>query len=383
MTDVTGAISADSHVVEPREAFDGLVERFGDRAPRIERVPGLGDAMVIPAVGARHAVPVMRLALAGARDPDGGECEEAATSPRVQALVAQGYEGMRAGVLDPRRRVEDQDLDGIRAEVLYPSLFLSLFGLSDQELVAACFRRYNEVVRDYAAAAPTRLIALALIPTGDAGRARAEVEWALANGFRGGCIACRSTEGHSYRDDSWEPLWAAAAEARFPLSLHLGANGWRSARTTSPGPADPILGYASTYVTVQETLADLVLGGVLHRFPALRIVCTEFGAGWMGNWAERLDRGFARSRRFASPELDRLPSEYLRRQVYVTFETDRSAVATRSLVGVDRLMWASDYPHRDATWPRSSAVLEELFCGVDERDRQAMTRENVAALYGL
>jgi predicted TIM-barrel fold metal-dependent hydrolase len=384
------AVSADSHVLEPPVVFAGLADRFGDRAPRIVRDPLHGDSMVIPAVGAARGAPVGRLALAGSRLDAASARARTGARPRrthedvrdplVQARVARGYDGVRRGVLEPAARLADQEIDGVRAEVLYPSLFLALFGLSDAALVAACFRRYNDWLADFCSEAPERLVGLALIPLQDPALGRRELERALSRGFRGGCIPCRAPEGRPYRDAAYEPIWRAAEEASFPLCLHLGANGWR--RSDERESLHPILGYASSYATAQHTLADVLLEGIARRHPGLRIAVAEFGAGWVANWLDRLDQGFARSPGRAAA-LDGPPGEDFRRQVLVTFEDDRAAIATRSLVGVDRLMWASDYPHRDSTFPESAAILDALFAGVPAADRAAMTAGNAARLFGL
>lgn len=383
-------ISADSHVVEPAVVFAGLAERFGDRAPRIVETED-GESMVIPARG-RRGGPVARPGVAGSRLDAGGRGPQTEPGrkphpedphdPQVRALFRRGYAGVRAGILDARLRTGDQDLDGISGEILYPSLFLGLFALESADLLAACFRNYNDWLADFCAQPPRRLFGLALIPLADPEAGRSELERALARGFRGGCIPCSAPHGAPYSDPTYDPIWARAAEARFPLAMHIGTDSW-SAPRAAPDWLHSIAGYAGAVATIQTTVVDLICGGVAHRFPELPFVCAEWNAGWIANWLDRLDQGFERSRRAAVPYLDRRPSEYWHRQFFATLEDDRAGVLTRELCGTGSLLWGNDYPHRDSTWPCSKSVLERIFAGVSEADRDAITRSNAASLYRL
>jgi predicted TIM-barrel fold metal-dependent hydrolase len=134
---------------------------------------------------------------------------------------------------------------------------------------------------------------------------------------------------------------------------------------------------------IQITVTDLICQGVAHRFPDLKFVCAEWNTGWLAHWLERLDHAFYRSRGAASPDLDLKPSEYWRRQFYATFEDDRVGVLSRDMIGINTLMWANDFPHHDSIWPNSRRILDDIFAGVPEEDRYAMTLSNVAELYRL
>jgi predicted TIM-barrel fold metal-dependent hydrolase len=136
-------------------------------------------------------------------------------------------------------RAQEQDQDGVCAEVLYPSFFFSVFGLDNADLVAACFRNYNDWIADYCAPAGNRLIGLALIPLHDPVAGAREVERALRMGFRGGCIPCTAPVDRPYRDPAYERVWAAAEEGRFPLSMHAGTTGPRR-RPIASAPASTI-----------------------------------------------------------------------------------------------------------------------------------------------
>ena len=384
-------ISADSHVVEAPEVFAGLAQRFGDEAPRIDNVNGVIDAMVIPARGVR-AVPAAELGIAGHRLDPGRRIErrrghkpfpEDKDDLHIKNILARGFSGLREGLVRGGARSTDQEQDGVRAEVLYPSFFFSVFGLDHTELVAACFRNYNDWMADYCRPAGDRLVGLALIPLHDPAAGASELERVLRMGFRGGCIPCTAPADRPYRDPAYERVWAIAEEADFPLSMHAGTNGPRKRPIGANPNFDYLIAYAGVMVSIQQTLVELICQGVAHRHPGLKFVVAEFNTGWIGHWLDRLDQALRRTPEGAVDYLDLLPSEYWRRQFYATFEDDRAGVLTREMVGVGNLMWANDYPHLDSTWPCSHQILDEILADVPAGERRAITHDNVASLYRL
>ena len=387
-----GAISADSHVVESEDVFIGLPERFGDDAPRVVGAGTLQDSIIIPSKGLRGVR--RRMGFAGMRKRDGLELQRRpGHKPEVddmrdeeaKRILAKGYDGLTAGIRDGAYRHEDQDEDGIEAEFLYPGFF-GLFSFENTELLVACQRNYNDWLHDYASASNGRLFGLAAIPIQDPQAAVEELHRVVKRGFKGGCIPCTAPPEVPYKDECYEPVWAAAEEANFPLSMHVGTNAYVPAqyRQKSPLPPDETFNYASTPNTVQRTLVDLMYRGVAERHPNLKFVVGEFNAGWIAHWLDRVDQGLLREHRFKSRDFTgERPHEVWRRQFYATIEDDRPAVLTREIIGLDNLMWGSDYPHVDSTWPCSMQVLDEIFEGVDDADRRKITRDNVRALYGI
>ena len=136
---------------------------------------------------------------------------------------------------------------------------------------------------------------------------------------------------------------------------------------------------------MQQTLSLLIFGGVFDRHPGLRIVSAEHDAGWVAHYAYRLDQLFERHRHWLGPDLTvrHRPSEYVRHRVWFTFQKDPVAVETRHRVGVTQLMWASDYPHSDSTWPHSRKVIERDFGGVPAEELTLLLAGNAAGLYGF
>lgn len=363
-------ISADSHIVEPAHLYEGLEERFGERAPRILPDPEgkRGPYMV---VGSKR-MPIGRFGIAGhdANDPD------------INKLIAKGYGGFRPGVLDPAERLKDQDDDGVLAEVIYPSLGMLTGAVEDPALSLLLSQRYNDWLTEYCSHAPQRLIGTASIGLRDIDAGVRELQRAAKLGLRGVVIWCTAPAARPYSDPAYDPFWAAAAEAAMPVTFHIftGADGMQM---RLPADWDPVLHYTLAQTASAVTLATLITSGVLERHPGLRVVSAEFDTGWLAHFLERLDFAVHRTVGHPAQKLPLTPSEYFRRQCYGTFEDDQIGVNTRELIGVDRLMWGNDYPHHDSLWPESQNVLDRLFQDVPEPDRRRMTLENVARLYNV
>ncbi len=385
-------ISADSHVVEGREVFTGLADRFGDEAPRVMDLDDRVDAIVIPAHGmrgpsvAQMGMAATRLARNEPLNRKKGRKPDVAhmADPELIALFNKGYAGMRKGLVDGAHRYEDQDIDGIAAEFLYPGYF-GMFGMKNVELLVALQRNYNDWLWDYTSASAGRLFGIAAIPVQDIGAATEELQRVIKLGFRGGMIPCTSPAEHPYFDEIYEPIWSLAEEADFPLSMHVGCHSYvpREFRVRRARP-DGIADYAATQSTIQRTIVEFMCRGVCERHPRLKIVVAEFNAGWIAHWLDRVDQGLQREWRNRTDSFTGTPPhEVWKRQFYATIEDDRPALATREFIGLDNLMWGSDYPHTDSTWPCSLDVLDEVFEGIPEDHRRKITSENVQRLYSL
>jgi|TARA_B100000686_G_scaffold42515_2_gene44407 predicted TIM-barrel fold metal-dependent hydrolase len=385
-------ISADSHVVEGPEVFVGLSDRFGDDAPRIMDTETEVDAIVIPAKGVRGAG-AARLGLAGMRLRPGNTVTRRAghkpevdnlTSPDMKDLISKGFDGLRPGIVDGSRRHEDQDVDGLELECLYPGFF-GMFSFSNYDLLTACQKNYNDWLYDYCAASNGRLYGLAAIPMQKPQAALVELERVIKRGFVGGCIPCTSPVDYPYNHEIYEPIWALAEESNFPLSMHVGTNSYlppeyRNRQAIRDGVAD----YSVSPTTIQRTLVELICRGVAEKHPKLQFVVAEFNGGWIAHWLDRLDQGLSREWRFREESAVKTrPHEIWARQFFATIEDDRPALLTRNLIGTDNLMWGSDYPHSDSTFPCSIEVLDELFVDISNEEREKITRDNCKRLYGI
>ena len=367
--------SCDSHVVEAPEVFDGLEERFGERAPRVIHEFRGTEGTFLYWPKQKLPVPVGRFGIAGHRLDD----------PDIQKRILKGWEGMNPGVRDPEARLKEQAQDGIVGEVMYPSINMLTFSINDREVVQAVFQRHNDWIRDYCSLAPERLIGIACLPLPDIDESIAELHRVAKMGIRGVAIPCTAPADTPYSDPIYEPFWSAAEEAGLPITMHIFCGStWDMGLPASWGTAQAgIIGYTLAHAAIWETVSTLITSGVAHRHPKLRFVCAEWETGWLAHTLQRMDHATYRARRLASPDLDMEPSDYFRRQFYATFEDDEIGVRTRDLIGVENLLWGNDYPHHDSIWPHSMEVLDRIFQGVPADEKEKMTSGSVLELYQI
>jgi predicted TIM-barrel fold metal-dependent hydrolase len=364
--------SCDSHVVEPASVFDGFERQFGSRAPRIETVRDKGEFIVLPKAG---RIPVGRLGIAGHRLDD----------PATDALIARGYAGLNPGVLDPVARLDEQRLDGIVGEVMYPSLNMFSFAGLDGDVAAAVFARHNDYIVDYCSVAPDRLVGIGCLPIPDVDAAIAEVQRARARGVRGFMVPAHVDPARPYSHPDYDRFWATLEDVGAPLTMHIfTGTDWLTGLAEHWGaPGSTIKGYTFAHTSVANTVIDLICGGVFERHPDLRVVVSEFETGWVAHFLRRLDHAIYRTPKDAVDTLTMKPSEYFHRNVSITFEDDPDGIATRYSIGVDNLLWGNDYPHHDSIWPNSMTTLDTIMDGVPDDEVQRMCFSNAVELYGV
>jgi predicted TIM-barrel fold metal-dependent hydrolase len=364
--------SCDSHVVEAREVFEGLESRFGEQAPQVihDHKGRPGDWLVLPGM---PPVPVGRLGIAGNRLDD----------PKTDERIARGYDGLNPGVRDPHARLDEQAVDGICGEVMYPSLNMFTFALKDQEVAQAVFERHNDWVVDYCSVAPDRLIGIGCLPIPDVDAALDEMERAAGRGVRGFSIPTHVDPDRPYSHPDYDRFWAAAQDHGVPLTMHIftgsSLDGGMPRHWGTPGGT--IKGYTLAHTTAVNTMIDLICGGVVERYPGLKFVLAEYETGWVAHFLQRVDHATYRTPSHAVDYLTMKPSDYFHRNFFVTFEDDEAGILTRHLIGVDNLMWGNDYPHHDAIWPHSMEVLDKIMAGVPDDERERMCFRNAVELY--
>ncbi len=383
-------ISADSHVMEPANFWvERLDNKFKDRAPRVvPRQDGEGLVMIAPDIA---PFPVA----AGFGTGRSGEA--------LKEHMKKGYEAARPSGWDPAERLKDQDIDGVEAEVLYTTLGLPLFRLRDAELQRACFRMYNDWLVEFCSYNPQRLIGTALISLADIGEGVKELERCATRGLRGAMIWGPPPEDRPYNSLVYDSLWQVTSELDMPIVLHIGSGisndssarmsafadamdpSRRAGNVGDPARPKPLMTevYANVIHEIQRSLTAIIVGGVLERFPKLKIVSAENDVGWLPHYMYRLDHGYAKFGAMQGNPLPLKPSEYIRRQLWATFMDEPVGPATYNLFGATNYMWASDFPHSDSTWPESRKVVERDFAGVPEDVKRKIVFENAAILYHI
>ena len=366
------SISADSHVTEPGDCYvDRIDPSFRDRAPYAATDETMGAIMVIDQ--GRSRVPYGMIAAAG-RPVDA-----------IGPFVFVGWDELHPGGWDAAARVGEQERDGVAAEVIYPSVGMLLCNHPDADYKKACFDAYNLWVAEFQAGAPGRLIGLGQTALRSVEEGIEDLQRIKDLGLRGvmmpGYAACHA-EG-DYDDPRWDPLWRAAIELGLPLSFHILTSG--NDQPTNPQFRGPKMNsFLGIIRGCQDIIGTLIFGGVFERNPDLPVVCVEADAGWAPHWMYRADHALKHHRNWlTSAPLSRLPSEYFRDNVYLTFQDDWVAWHVTDMVNHERLLWASDHPHADSTFPRSQEVLAEHTAGLDPGVRDDILWRNCAKLYAL
>jgi len=366
-------ISADSHFVEPPDLWSARMSRsYRDRAPRTQHMVLEGrDSEFFVCEGVR---PVNVSAFfATAMGSDGMRPDQ------VLERMNRGFEAAPRSVWDPAERLLDQDRDGVAAEVLYSSMGMLLFGLEDGGLRADAFRAFNDWALEYAGHDRKRLLPVALIALDDVDLAVAELERVARLGMRGAMIWSEPPAERPYSRPEYEPFWSAACDLGIPVSLHASTS--RRAHPMIPG--DYTRAYLRLPWEFQATLTDLVLGGVLERHPALALVSVENDVTWLPHYWFRIDHAY---RSFGPSEglsLSRLPSEFVREQLWATFTFEDQWREALGGFAAQRVMWGSDYPHPDSTWPNSAEFIRSRFAETPAEILSRVLGANAAQLYRI
>lgn len=382
-TDAPLLVDADSHVLEPPDLWSRYVEpRFRDRAVRVVRADAGHDVLLVDGKPAKLTTPEMLGDFGGM----GRTLDEQATA----ALSGRYAENAPAAATDPRARIAQLDREGVAATVLYPSLGLQWPAeTTDAAYVHANLVAYDRWLEDFCADSDGRLVAVAHLALGDPHDAAKELRRAVANGARGGVLLPYTHDGKPHGHPDHDPLFAAACDLGVPLGIHTGVDPVtrdlyrRYDGLTWPDAIPQGIWFLQLMFSqaVQQAFSTFFLHGTFDRFPELKLVVLEAGAGWLGFWMDRMDAMFAGALRLTMPLRD-LPSTYVRRNVWISADPDERALAAIvPYVGADRFVWASDYPHSDHTGGYIEHVLALARLLPDESARRALLGANAAALY--
>jgi uncharacterized protein len=348
-------ISADSHVLEPGDIWaDGVSAKFKDRAPRVKYVDGKSCL-----VGEGLAGRPLSISFAAGKRGENMDYNNTAWENRPVA----GY--------DLKARMEAMQADGVSGEVLYPTLGLNIFPLTDKDLKRECVRAYNRWLGDFAKRSGGHLLAVGLLTVDHPEHFEEDMRYAVECG-------CSAIMPPVIADTPWnlpyyDRLFDIAVDMDISLNYHIGAGG-KLIRATGPGAA--MMNYMYTIEGVQSLAHTMLWSGVLDRRPKLRMGFVEAGIGWIGPLLEKIDDVWSQHNGWAKPKLSRRPSDTFRAQCYGTFERDQIGLENRHHVGVNNLMWATDYPHAESAWPDSLKIAEKDFAGISEEEQVAIMSKN-------
>ena len=363
-------ISADSHVNPPKDLWTrSAPQTLKERAPRVESTD-MGDFWIVDSQ------------IQGAIGLD----SSAGKKPEEFKAFGLTYKDMRPGAYDPTARLADMDIDGVHAEVLYfggPVTQLS----KDADLRGFVIRTYNDWMVELSKAAPGRLIGLAHIPLLDLDEGMAELRRVAKLGLKGFHVDPFPDErgGKPLWDPAYEPFWSLVEETGMPMSFHIVGPRTQNVQAVfqNPNPGVKETFVAIAPISIVEVVSTLVFTGILERHPKMKFVLVECGIGWIPYFVERMDQTFNKHRFWTKSIITEKPSTYWYRQGHATFIQDIAGVEARHRAGLHNIMWSTDYPHSDSTWPKSREALAEHFDGVPENERALIAGGNAAALYRL
>lgn len=308
-----------------------------------------------------------------------------AASAKLEKKTQQWPAFGRAGEWDPAERLKDMDTDGVDAEVLYSDTAAGgrFYRLAPDECFSV-FQAYNSAALEFASVDPKRLLAVYLLPLHDIELAIVEVQRIANEGGKAIQIPLYPTESKlpAYYDSSYDRLWSAIEEIGIPVSMHVVPPTGRGLGR-DPTPAKGI--YQSVPpIFMAQPLCELIVSGVFVRHPKLKIVFVESGLTWIAFMLDRLDQVSVRSR-WAERDmpLTEKPSFYWHRNMAATFQDDPIGLRLRDVLGIENLLWASDYPHSDTTWPDSQQVIEHQLAPCSPDERAKVLYDNAKRLYEL
>ena len=387
-------VSVDDHVVEPAHVWERwLPAKHRDKAPRVER-RGIGTMRHVGGGTYEQTF-----------DPDGPQADcwvyEDLVYIHKRHVAAVGfdrdemtmspmtYDEMRPGCYEPKARVDDMELNWVEASLSFPSFprfcGQTFLEAKDRELAEACVYAYNDwMVDEWCGDSGGRLIPLPIIPLWDAELAAAEVRRNAARGAHAVCFSeIPAVLGlPSIHTGDWDPFFAACAETRTVVCMHIGSSSKMPATS-----ADAPVAVAATlsFGNAMSSLTDFLFSGVLVRFPDLKLAYSEGQIGWIPYILERADDVWLEHRAWGGVRdiVPEPPSTYYYRQVFGCFFRDRHGIESLQTVGVDNTTFETDYPHTDSTWPHTKKVAQELMAGLPDDVVYKLVRGNAIRMLEL
>ena len=374
-----GLISSDSHGQLGRDAYVSRMSkaRWGERIPH-----------VIEVCDDKYKFPVERWVVNG--EIQGSNVCNCPTAMPDRSYYPQRWEEVPPEVYQPGQRLKALDRDRIDAEVLFPNGPGGTFFYDDADFELACVRAYNDALAEFRQVSD-RFIPLAAIPfMSPMETIVAEVERAVRTGHLGinmlgdpsAGLKDLKNLGHPF----WAPLWSVCQE--LGIGVHLHASAGLAGKLSLPqwqGYSRRQAHCVSTlrnFCTATQFVPFLIFSGLLERYPRLNWVFAETGLGWVSSVLEACDFEWDK-RHLWTEGIRTRPSDQFRRQIYVDFWFETVGIQMRDYIGVDNILWESDFPHITSTYPKSWDAVEHSLAGVSSADREKILYRNAARLYRL
>ena len=374
-----GAIDADGHILEPPDTWEKYIDpQYRDRAIRITKNQAGLEILEIGGGPSKYRKPG-QLAQSGAMGKKGADLKPHPDKTYVNQAPF--------GAMDPKERLARMDQEGLEKAIIYPTLGLAweTEDVDDLGLQAAYARAYNRWVVDFCAASAGRLIPIAHISFGDSQGAARELERAVKSGCKGAFFVPFTPTYKSHAHPDYDPFWAKAQELGVPVGIH--PSGEPPAKRVHQRFRD-MQKWALWHHNVHgaqgplQAFTALFQYGLFDRFPTIKVVVLESGAGWAGYLLNRMDAVYD-SPLGDTVRLKEKPSYYFYRQCWISGDPDEKAFGNIvDFVGADKFFWASDFPHFDHPGNYMDE-LRELVEPMSVSTRQKVIGENVAKVYGI
>ena len=372
-------ISADSHIVEPPDLYSSRFEpKLRERAPKMERrKTPTGrefdawtlDGMQVGTLGA--------VIQAGQRFEDPSQIDFLGT-----------WEDVRRGAYNAHSMIVENEEDGVWGSVLQPSQGLFWYRIRDGKLLSEICRVYNDWIADFCKPYPDRLKGIAMLNVDNVEEACEELERCARMGLVGAFIPVAPLPEFPYRHPIYDRLWWTAQDLNQPLLLHISTPrfGVPANEFTTDSTEMTASGRSTTDYWVRYSMGAMLFAGVFDRYPRLKVGSVEHEASWIPHWLKQMDFTYVErpvfTKGWKSAE-GLMPSDYWKRNMFVEFMEDDLGVQLRDRIGVENMLWGSDYPHAEATFPRSQQFIQRMFKGVPEADLQKITSSNAAKMFGF
>lgn len=369
--------SVDDHIIEhPRVWSDRVPAKYRELAPYVVEHPdGKQEWMIEGRPGKQSSLGLN--AVAG-KPRDTWKADTGPGEP-------QRFDEMIPGCYDPAERAKDYLSNGILASVGFPSL--PKFGgmlfnaFADKGLAGACAVAYNDFVLDeWCPGGPRGMfVPMIICQVWDPQAAAAEIRRCAEKGNRAVSLPENGAPAGlpSFYSDYWDPIWQACEETSTVICMHLGSQG------TVPRPSDDapaIVGMSAIIANTLVNCINLLMSPVPRTFPALQFVLSEGGIGWIPAALERADRQFDQHSNWHGVE-GPMPSEIFRRNMYGCMIDEPVGIKYRHDIGVDRILWESDYPHADTPWPHCQKEVDEILGDVAQDEVDLITYRNAEQLF--